>query len=545
MALTIDGFEDVQEIGRGGFGVVYRARQPTFRRVVAIKVMAEAVDDRSRARFEREAAAMGAVSGHPNIVVVHEAGSTADGRPYLVMPFMADGSLGDRIAAGRRLTWTEAADLGVKLAGALETTHAIGVLHRDVKPDNVLFTDWGEPQLTDFGIARVHDSTQTRTGIITASIHYAAPEVLAGRRADAVSDVYSLAATLHNALTGEPAFARPDDESLIPILARIASEPPPELAAHGVPRELADVVLRGMAKRPAERYQSAAAFGEALQEVQRALGVAVSAMALPRARAAVEDADVTVAFDAGSGPEVTVTPPAVAAPERAPDVRAGLNPAPGLAAVALLLVTRALVRSVPDLGSDPTAEAAAAVLREHRPQTVLAWFTATVALVLIVWFFRGVCAVVVSAMGRRSPWAWLAVAGAGLFVVLQVVAQVFYAVLILESGGVQGMLDSLASAALADYTAYLPLALFVAAVSVAALRHDLLPRWLASVGMVLAPVTLLAFVLALFGVLAFEEGPDPLIVGLVAWLGACSVTLRRPDGQLTSRDSQSRPNRAA
>ncbi|HXL61556.1 MAG TPA: serine/threonine-protein kinase, partial [Mycobacterium sp.] len=186
------GFDDVDEVGRGGFGVVYRSTQPSLDRTVAIKVLTSDLDPDNLDRFLREQRAMGRLSGHPHIVTILQVGTTSSGRPFIVMPYYAKDSLEALIRRHGPLEWSEAVSIGVKLAGALEAAHLVGTLHRDVKPGNILLTDYGEPQLTDFGIARIAGGFQTSTGVITGSPAFTAPEVLEGEAPSARSDVYSL-----------------------------------------------------------------------------------------------------------------------------------------------------------------------------------------------------------------------------------------------------------------------------------------------------------------------------------------------------------------
>src|SRR5712664_1087319 len=134
---------------------------------------------------------MGKVCGHPNIVNIFDVGATALGRPFIVMQYHPRDSLRARIHAVGPLTWAETLHIGVKMAGALETAHRLGTLHRDVKPANILLTDYGEPQLADFGIARIAGGFETATGIITGSPAFTAPEVLEGATPAVASDIYS------------------------------------------------------------------------------------------------------------------------------------------------------------------------------------------------------------------------------------------------------------------------------------------------------------------------------------------------------------------
>ena len=163
------GFDDITEVGHGGFGVVYRCTQPSLDRTVAVKVLTSDLDSDNLDRFVREQRAMGRLSDHPQIVTIHEVGTTATGRPFIVMPYHAKDSLEALIRRHGPLDWREAVSIGVKLAGALDAAHRVGILHRDVKPGNILLSDYGQPQLTDFGIARIAGGFQTTTGVITGS----------------------------------------------------------------------------------------------------------------------------------------------------------------------------------------------------------------------------------------------------------------------------------------------------------------------------------------------------------------------------------------
>jgi serine/threonine-protein kinase PknK len=275
------GFDDVAEVGRGGFGVVYRCVEPQLDRAVAVKVLTTNLDSDNLDRFLREQRAMGRLSGHPHIVTVLRAGTTASGRPFIVMPYHAKDSLEALLRRQGPLSWEETLRIGVRLAGALEAAHHAGTLHRDVKPANILMSDYGEPQLTDFGIARIAGGFETMTGVITGSPAFTAPEVLGGAIPTAASDVYSLGATLFCALTGHAAFERRSGEKVVAQFLRITSEPIPDLREHELPADMAAIIERAMARDPVERPPTAAAFGDELREIQRSHGVAVDEMAHP------------------------------------------------------------------------------------------------------------------------------------------------------------------------------------------------------------------------------------------------------------------------
>ncbi|MDL9935289.1 protein kinase [Gordonia sp. ABSL1-1] len=279
--LVAAGFADPTEIGRGGYGAVYRCRQPELDRDVAVKVLTDHLDEENLERFVREQRAMGRLSGHPNIVNVLEVGATPDGFPFIVMQYHPHASLDLRIRKSGPLDWHEVLRLGVKVAGALETAHRAGTLHRDVKPGNILLTDYGEPQLTDFGIARISGGFETDSDLVTGSPAFTAPELLTGSMPSIASDVYGLGATLFCSLTGHAAFERRSGEQVVAHFLRVASEPVPDLSASGYPVEVSRVIESAMAREPEDRPDSALAYGEELREAQRLLGAPVDEMALP------------------------------------------------------------------------------------------------------------------------------------------------------------------------------------------------------------------------------------------------------------------------
>src|SRR6478752_9196612 len=273
------GFVDVTEVGHGGFGVVYRGTQPSLDRTVAIKVLTSDLDPDNFERFVREQRAMGKLSDHPHIATIHEVGTTSTARPFIVMPYYAKDSLEALVRRHGPLAWSEAVPIGVKLAGALQAAHSVGILHRDVKPGNILLSDYGEPQLTDFGIARIAGGFQTATGVITGSAAYTAPEVLEGATPTPQSDVYSLGATLFCATTGHTAFERRSGEKVVAQFLRITSQPIPDLRENGIPEPVCTAIEAAMARDPTAR-PTAAALGEQLQQVQTTLGFPVEEMAL-------------------------------------------------------------------------------------------------------------------------------------------------------------------------------------------------------------------------------------------------------------------------
>lgn len=263
------GLSGAVEIGRGGFGVVYRCVQTALDRVVAVKVLPSEIDQESRERFLREEQAMGRLSGHPNIVDILQVDVTPTGMPLIVMPYCTHGSLEKLIREQGPLTWADSLRAGVKLAGAIESAHRARILHRDVKPANVLLSGYGEPQLTDFGIARIPGGFRTSSSMITGSPAFTAPEVLKGDEPTIRSDVYGLGSTLFALLTGHAAFERQAGERVVAQFLRITTQPVPDLREQDIPPDVATVIEQAMSPNPRDRPASAYEFGEMLRTVQR------------------------------------------------------------------------------------------------------------------------------------------------------------------------------------------------------------------------------------------------------------------------------------
>jgi serine/threonine protein kinase len=285
-----EGYEDLVRIDQGGFATIYRARDTRFDRAVALKILhPENLTARQLRRFRTECLATGRVSSHPNIVTVYDAGTTRGNRPWLAMEYCSGGSLASKVASQGPLPVADVISIGARLCSALSAAHEAGILHRDVKPANVLLTSYGEPALADFGIASVLNvdatgSIATETAAYT--VVHAAPEILEGKAGSPAADIYSLGSTLCTLLTGEAPFAKEASAGLAPLVSRILANDLPALARPGVPPELEQLLRRCMAAEPQERPASAAGLALALTELgQRfsACGVVENAAA-PRTR---------------------------------------------------------------------------------------------------------------------------------------------------------------------------------------------------------------------------------------------------------------------
>jgi tetratricopeptide (TPR) repeat protein len=263
-----DRYEIVGELGRGGMGVVYRARQLALNRDVALKMIlsGEFADAEQRARFRREAGAAGRLQ-HPNIVQIYEVSEGSD-RPYIAMELVGGGSLEEKLA-GCPLPPPQAAQLTETLARAVQYAHERGIIHRDLKPANVLLANDGTPKITDFGLAK-HladgDTGHTRTGAILGTPSYMAPEQALGdrQRIRATVDVYALGAILYEALTGRPPFLGSSSFDTLEQ-ARTREPLPPRRLRPKIPADMETICLKCLQKDPHKRYAAALDLAEDLR----------------------------------------------------------------------------------------------------------------------------------------------------------------------------------------------------------------------------------------------------------------------------------------
>jgi eukaryotic-like serine/threonine-protein kinase len=270
---VLDNRYDVgRTLGSGGMGEVFLARDRVLGRDVALKVLRTqfAGDSEFAERFKREARSAASLS-HPNIVQVYDRGDTEDGSSYIAMEYVPGGTLKEKIVGDGPLGAREAAALGAQVAEALEAAHERGMVHRDIKPQNVLLTDRGDAKVADFGIARAGSSvTISRTGSVMGTAGYMSPEQALGEPATPKSDLYSLGIVLFEALTGELPFTA---DNPIAVSMKHVNEPvrPPREIDPTIPEGMNALITRLMAKNPEDRYASADELADDLWRISRGL----------------------------------------------------------------------------------------------------------------------------------------------------------------------------------------------------------------------------------------------------------------------------------
>lgn len=351
METALPDYEVGRELGRGAFGFVFEGRHRNLDRAVAIKQLprALAADPTMRERFLAEARTVAALQ-HPHVVPVYDF-VERDGLCLLVMEHLGGGSLADR-AGGAPLDTATACAVTAQIAAALQYAHEHGVLHRDVKPENILFTTTGVAKLADFGIAKLveQDSGLTTTGMVVGTPAYLAPEVAMGEPATPAADVYALGAVLYELLAGRrPYPARPTAAAA--LLQRVNEDPTPlaETAPH-VPDALVTVVTRAMARDPGARFASAGALAGALRPFAEGAVAIAEAGEVPSTDRPSDD------DEAGR----TQAPMGVVRPEGLPrrGRRWGVVVAAGVAVLALVIGAVALVGGGDDEPADATPETA-------------------------------------------------------------------------------------------------------------------------------------------------------------------------------------------
>ena len=279
---TLGRYKIVGEIGQGAMGTVYKAVDPIIDRTVAIKTinlnLTKQELEEYQARFSQEIKAAGRLN-HPNIVTVYDVGKTEQ-VAYMAMEFLEGAELKDIINSGKLLAVPEVVDIAAQVADGLWFAHQQDIVHRDVKPSNIMVLKGGIAKITDFGIARLPNSAvKTMTGLILGSPRYMSPEQVIGKSLDKRTDIFSLGVVLYEALTGEAPFDG-DNVNAIMYATVNSSPPPPSSRNRLVPAMLDLIVAKAMAKVVDDRYQSIKEFADDLREVRRQLDAARPSIAL-------------------------------------------------------------------------------------------------------------------------------------------------------------------------------------------------------------------------------------------------------------------------
>ena len=284
---TLGRYEILAELGKGAMGVVYRARDPMLNRVVAIKTVNMSLDPSEmaeyEARFYQEAKAAGGLN-HPNIVTVHDIGKTSN-VAFMAMEFLEGHELRTMMSSGQPLAPGRAVEIAAQVADGLAFAHQHGVVHRDVKPANIMILQNGTAKITDFGIARMRTAVvKTQAGVVLGSPRYMSPEQVAGKRAEPRSDVFSLGVILYEMLTGKPPFTGDDVTSIMFQILNLVP-PPPSTVNPAIPAVLDFIVAKALAKPAADRYTDASEFARDLHESAQQAQAAGPAPAAARAAA--------------------------------------------------------------------------------------------------------------------------------------------------------------------------------------------------------------------------------------------------------------------
>ncbi len=269
MPQKLGRYEIVRVLGKGAMGVVYEGRDPNIGRRVAIKtarrdvIEASGIADEMMERFLREAQAAGALN-HPNIITIYDA-DEQDGITYIAMEYLEGSDLLDALQHRQSFSMEDIVEIGATVCEALAVAHDHGVVHRDVKPANIMLPGNAPLKIADFGIARISDSNLTQEGALIGTPHYMSPEQFMGQKVDGRSDLFSVAIMLYEMLTGEKPFSGEALSTVMHHVIKNMPSPPTELNL-SVPDALGAVIMKALSKRPADRYQDGRALAAALRE---------------------------------------------------------------------------------------------------------------------------------------------------------------------------------------------------------------------------------------------------------------------------------------
>ena len=275
---TLGRYELIKELGRGAMGIVYQGLDPKINRTVAIKTIhfddvEEAMIPQVKERFFREAQAAGGLN-HPTILTIYDSGEEMD-VAWIAMEYLSGKDLEAYCKPANLLPWSRVLEICAKVGEALDYAHKNGIVHRDIKPANIMLLENGEVKVTDFGIARVVSSSQTKTGVVMGSPSYMSPEQVAGKKVDGRSDLFSLGVVLYEMLAGERPFR---GDSIATIMFQITSSPPPPMAEFvpKLPPIFQKLVEKALAKDPASRFQSGEEFAKTLRALKERLDKAMA-----------------------------------------------------------------------------------------------------------------------------------------------------------------------------------------------------------------------------------------------------------------------------
>jgi serine/threonine-protein kinase len=300
-------YEIVAELGKGAMGTVYKANDPLLERTVALKTINVAVSAEEmaeyEARFYQEAKAAGGLN-HPNIVTIYDVGKTGT-LPYLAMEYLEGSELNAMLRQSKPLAPAHAVEIAAQVADGLAYAHERGVVHRDVKPANIMVVRGGLVKIADFGVARMRSSELGADRDVVGSPRYMSPEQLLRKRAEHRSDIFSLGVVLYEMLTGVPPFTGADLNAIVVQIVN-AEPPPPGRSVADLPETLDSIVMKALAKAPEDRYQSARELAADLRECRKRMGATtrLADLALPASRKAERSPDESVR----SSPEGSAVP---------------------------------------------------------------------------------------------------------------------------------------------------------------------------------------------------------------------------------------------